>query len=75
MSDAPELIVKLTKAEQKSSFGTVSYTFRVSDGHVVISEDWAMNDEIYGPGISIGIPPRVWAIAWPWLVKHAAVSA
>ncbi len=75
MSDAPELTVKLTKAEQKESYGTISYTFRVHEGHVVFVENWANMDEIYSSGVSIGIPPRVWDAAWPWLVKHAAVTA
>lgn len=66
-----KLRIETNRDERKSDSGVMAYTFNVHNGFVSFGEEWPGHDEIYAAGISIAVPQRIWAEAWPWLLENA----
>jgi hypothetical protein len=66
---APQLTIELTEEEKALVGGGVTkLTFGFDHrGLLRIIEHWDHDDEIWGPGCSVHIPPRAWKQAVEWI--------
>lgn len=71
MADAKTIRFDLTKKEQKEDGSVLGFTFRLGEFGVGITEHWRSMDELYGDGTCIVIPPRIWALALPWIIEQS----
>ncbi|AVT76659.1 hypothetical protein RPPS3_25960 [Rhodopseudomonas palustris] len=62
------LRIDLTEHERDGK--TIAFEFEIVDGNVRITEHWSEEDESYGPGCRINIPPRVWALGCAWVQQR-----
>jgi hypothetical protein len=65
-----KLRIEFDEAEKEAAYGDVAVSFSVHNGNVIISAHWGRMDELWGDGCSVTIPPRVWAVALPWIAAR-----
>jgi hypothetical protein len=67
-----ELRVELTTEERDGS-NTIAIAFSIrKNGEVLICEEWEREDESWGDGCCVSVPPRIWALGAAWVAEKLA---
>lgn len=63
---------EFNEAEREAATDSIAVVFSIKNGNLIIREEWGYMDELYSNGCTVFVPPRIWALALPWVTERIA---